>query len=201
MHRSAALFFVALVAAVAALLVLRRPTSLSVPTASADGSSAPREVLVIAPSGLAATTPAPVLNSAGLDSAWAPRSAPEGPSGNADAGKTLEDGRPVPPLSPQAPKSVSFGVILVAYRGAEQAPRDARPKEEALALATKLASLAKTDFAAAVEKGDWGAADAGTIQQGVLEPGPERVLFGLSPGEIGGPVDSPRGYCIFKRAP
>lgn len=200
MHRSAALFFVALVAAVAALVIALRPSPPLLSSAKADGSSSGKEVVILAPS-TPLLAPAPTLDSSGLDSAWAPPTAPTGTGGNADAGKTLEDGRPVPPLEAHAPKSVSFGVILVTYRGAEQAPRDARSKEDALALATKLVALAKTDFAAAVEKADWGAVDAGTLEQGVLEPGPERVLFGLAAGEVGGPVDSPRGYCIFKRAP
>src|SRR5579871_4393499 len=38
----------------------------------------------------------------------------------------LPDGRKVPELPADAPKAVSFAVVLVAYRGAEGAPSDAR---------------------------------------------------------------------------
>jgi hypothetical protein len=48
------------------------------------------------------------------------------------------DGRPIPELPSDAPKSVSFGVIVLSYRGAEGAPNDARSKEAARALAKEL---------------------------------------------------------------
>jgi len=37
------------------------------------------------------------------------------------------------------------------------------------------------------------------MPRGILEPGPEFVLFNLRVGEVSDPVDSPRGYYVFKR--
>jgi hypothetical protein len=117
----------------------------------------------------------------------------------ASPGATMPDGAPAPPLSGQAPKQVGFGVVLITYRGAQAAPAGARSREEALALAASIAEDAKRDFAAAVKRGDAGFESAGTVERGVLEPAAQAVLFGLEVGEIGGPVDSPRGYYVFKR--
>src|SRR5262245_23379650 len=72
---------------------------------------------------------------------------PEQPVTN-DAGGTLLDGEAPPPLAGEAPKSVTFGVILVTYKGAQAAPPTARSREEALILAKQLAEEAKTDFKA-----------------------------------------------------
>jgi len=113
----------------------------------------------------------------------------------------LPDGRPVPPLPSSAPQSVGFGVVLVTYEGAQFAPRKARPKAEARALAEELAAAAKTDFVAAVNKGDPGSmSDAGSVPRGVLEPAAEYVLFTLAKGEVAAaPVDTPRGYWVPRR--
>lgn len=117
-----------------------------------------------------------------------------------DAGEALPSGSSAPVLGDGAPKSVSFGAVLVEYRGAEAASHGARSREEALALAKKLADQAKSDFAAAVKAGDRGSSeDIGSIPRGVLEPGPEFVLFNLKVGDVSDPVDSPRGFYIFKR--
>jgi hypothetical protein len=103
-------------------------------------------------------------------------------------------------LSDKAPKSVRFGVVLVQWAGAQGAPANARSQREALALANDLAEEAKKDFPATVKKGDSGSTgDAGRMHKGILEPGPERVLFSLPVGEVGGPVETPRGYWIVKR--
>ncbi len=123
----------------------------------------------------------------------------EEPGENADAGATLADGSPAPQLDASAPKRVLFGVILVWYEGAQNAPQTARSKDEALLLATSIASDAKKDFAAAAKRGDVGVPAAGEMLRGVLERGPEYVLFSLEVGATGGPVDSPKGFYIFKR--
>lgn len=123
----------------------------------------------------------------------------EEPGENADAGATLADGSPAPQLDPSAPKRVVFGVILVWYQGAQNAPQNARSKDEALILATSIANDAKKDFAAAAKRGDVGVPAAGEMLRGVLERGPEYVLFSLDVGATGGPVDSPKGFYIFKR--
>jgi hypothetical protein len=119
---------------------------------------------------------------------------------NSDAGATLLDGGKVPALPNDLPKSVNFGAILVQYASAQGAKRDARDRPEALKLAGELATLAKTDFAGAVAKGDPGSTtNAGPMPRGVLEPAAEYSLFSLQPGEVSEPVDTPRGYLIVKR--
>lgn len=99
-----------------------------------------------------------------------------------------------------APKSVRFGVVLVQFAGAEGAKRGTRSRAEALTLAEELAELAKSDFAAAVKKGDPGSdEEVGRMFRGILEPKPEVVLFSLAEGEVSAPVETPRGYWIVKR--
>ncbi|MGK3997116.1 peptidyl-prolyl cis-trans isomerase [Sorangium sp. So ce1024] len=117
-----------------------------------------------------------------------------------DAGVTLLSGEVAPGLPAEAPKKVRFGVVLVQYRGAQGAPQNARSKEAALALARELAEVARTDFKAAVAKGDKGSTDdLGYIPRGVLEPAPEYELFSLPKGGVSGPVDTPRGFWITRR--
>jgi len=115
-------------------------------------------------------------------------------------GYRMLDGTAVPQLSEHAPRSVEFGVILVTYAGAESAPKNARPKPDALELAKKLATDAKTDFKGAVQRGDNGSADnLGTMQRGVLEPAPEYALFSLPAGGVSDVIDTPRGFWIVRR--
>src|SRR5580765_2654785 len=84
----------------------------------------------------------------------------------------LPDGRQLQELPADAPKTVNFGVVLLAYRGAEGAPSDARTKEAALAKAKELLPDAQRDFGETVKKGDRGStAQAGSMPRGVLEPG------------------------------
>jgi hypothetical protein len=91
-------------------------------------------------------------------------------------------------------------VVLIQYRGAEGAPTGARSRREALELARELAETARRDFREAVSRGDAGStANAGRIGRGVLEPEVEWSLFTLAPGEVGEPVDTPRGYWIARR--
>lgn len=117
-----------------------------------------------------------------------------------DAGGALLTGEAPPPLAADAPKQVSFGVILVTYRGAQGAPPTARPREQALELAQQIAAVAKTDFKAAVAKGDKGSSDnMGHISRGYLEPAPEYVLFSLPKAGVSDPVDTPRGFWIVRR--
>lgn len=97
-------------------------------------------------------------------------------------------------------KSVRFGVILLQFAGAQDAPANARTKVAAKALADKLAGEAKTNFHDAVNHGDSGSTDdAGRMHRGVLEPETERVLFGLGTAEVSEPLETPRGYWIVKR--
>jgi hypothetical protein len=114
---------------------------------------------------------------------------------------TLPDGRKVMPLPNDAPQNISFGVVLVTYRGAERAPANARAKPEALELAKRLSESAKSNFDEAVKKGDPGSnTDAGSVPRGVLEPVLEFVLFTMKKGEVySDPIDTPRGYWIVRR--
>ena len=126
------------------------------------------------------------------------------PSSGVDAGGTLLITGEVPPELPaDAPKEVTWGCILVQYRGAQgalQPPGSTRSRDEALGLAKQLAGEARTDFKAAVAKGDKGSADnMGKIRRGFLEAAPEYVLFSLAKGAVSDPVDTPRGFWIVQR--
>jgi PPIC-type PPIASE domain len=95
--------------------------------------------------------------------------------------------------------SVRFGVVLVSYAGA-QGSSSTRSKDAAEELARKLSEEAKTNFGAAVGKGDSGSMeDAGRIQRGVLENDAETALFSLAVNGVSGPVRTPRGFWIVKR--
>lgn len=122
------------------------------------------------------------------------------PRRDGGVGFRMLDGSEVPPLPADAPMKVRFGVVLVTYAGAELASPTARSKRDAEDLARRLAEDAKTDFHAAVRKGDDGSADdVGRVNRGNLEPAPEYLLFTLGVGKVDGPVDTPRGYWIVKR--
>jgi hypothetical protein len=154
-------------------------------------SSAPEEPH--SPPATSATASVPLPSAAAL-------ATPE-PTPTPALSAVLPDGRKVPELPADAPKSVSFAVVLVTYRGAEGAPSGARDKSAALAKAKELLPEAQRDFDDAVKKGDPGStAQAGTMPRDVLEPGLEYVLFTLKKGEVyGEPIDTPRGYWILKR--
>src|SRR5262245_18337014 len=113
----------------------------------------------------------------------------------------LTGGGPIPELATTAPKTVGFGVILFTYKGAQYAPSDTPPKEQARANAATLIPDATKDFNETVKKGDRGSTtDAGRIPRGMLEPYPEYVLFTLEKGKVHPePVDTPRGFWIVKR--
>jgi hypothetical protein len=124
------------------------------------------------------------------------------PVGASDAGTTLLDGEAPPLLAAEAPKQVTFGVIVVSYRGAQASPPTiTRTRDEALALAKQIAEEARTDFKAALAKGDKGASmeNAGRMPRGMLEPAPEFVLFSLPKGGVSDPVETPRGFWIMQR--
>jgi len=124
---------------------------------------------------------------------------PESPVGSL-LGAHFPDGRPVPPLPDGAPKHVKLGVVLMSFAGAQGASPSARAKKDALELAAKLAVDAKTDFHAAVIRGDNGSSDdIGRMPRGVLEPALEYTLFTLPVGGVSDPLETPRGYWIAKR--
>jgi hypothetical protein len=150
--------------------------------------------------------------------ASAESAAPEAdsPASSGQSAKPTDAGAPSPeaveappePLAPgvaalpvNAPKTVTFGVILVSYQGAQGAPDNAPPKPAALERARTLLVEARSDFAATAAKGDPGStADAGRLPRGVLEPAVEYALFTLEPDSVHAePLDTPRGYWIVKR--
>ncbi len=110
------------------------------------------------------------------------------------------DASPAFVLPARAPKSVHCGVILVTFAGAQGAAANARSREDAIALADKLAAEARTNFKAAAGHGDSGSADdIGRIPRGVLEKNLEFALFTLPAGGVSDPVETPRGFWIAKR--
>jgi hypothetical protein len=113
----------------------------------------------------------------------------------------LPDGKKAPPLPQSAPQSVSFGVVVFSYAGAEFATPGARTKDQAREKALAVVADAKSDFSKAVARGDRGStASAGRVPRGVLEPAAEYVLFTLPKGEVAAaPVDTPRGYWVVRR--
>ena len=124
---------------------------------------------------------------------------PEAPPGSL-LGAHFPDGRPVPPLPENAPKHIKIGVVLMSFAGAQGASPSSRSKKDALELVTKLAGDAKTDFHAAVIRGDNGSSDdIGRMPRGVLEPAVEYTLFTLPVGAVSDPLETPRGYWIAKR--
>src|SRR5262245_61635483 len=135
-----------------------------------------------------------------LEPALATRSASDGGHAWANESAEAKDDDSALGLPSGSPKTVRFGVILVQYRGAELAPPNARPKQEASALARTLAEAASTDFKAQVQRGDPGSMeDAGRIPRGVLEPAVEYALFMLPRGSVSEPIDTPRGFWIVRR--
>jgi hypothetical protein len=114
-------------------------------------------------------------------------------------GMRMPDGTPVPPL-PDKPSRVHFGVVLVAYAGAQGAPEHARSQRDAHDIADKLAADAKTDFHGAVVRGDSGSVDdVGSMPRGILEPAVEYGIFTLPVGGVSDVLETPRGYWIVKR--
>lgn len=183
------LLFVAAVAAIAVLGL--RPKRVSEPTPAPKSSISASRVASAAPSGSAAPTAAP----ADLDG---------GSSGEASVTEGFEnfpDGGKVPELPASAPARVGFGAVIFAYRGAQNAPADARSKEEAKKKAVETIELAQKDFAAAVATGDKGSTtDAGRLPRGVIEPPIEYVLFTLEKGKVHlEPIDTPKGYWVVRR--
>ncbi len=146
------------------------------------------------------TTTSPDAAPPDLDAGPATEDGGEAEPTASDAGTTLLDGEAPLALPGDAPKTVTFGVILVMYKGAQGAPTSARTRDEALALAKTLAEEAKADFKATVQKGDKGSMEnAGRMPRGMLEPAPESVLFGLAKGAVSDPVETPRGFWIMQR--
>lgn len=153
----------------------------------------------------AAVSDASVAAIPAIPDAGAPAEMPSLPAdlgglGTSDAGGTLLGGQAPPALTGDTPKSLVFGVILVQYKGAQGAPPNARSRDAALELAKQLAAEARTDFKAAVAKGDSGSMEnAGRMPRGMLEPAPEYVLFSLPKDGVSEPVDTPRGFWIARR--
>jgi parvulin-like peptidyl-prolyl isomerase len=197
MQKWTAFLFAFVALATVALIVVERPGA---------GGPAPKATAEGAPDG-GASPGAVAAGDAGsrggdagdLDGGSGEES-PESALGTSDAGATLLDGAAPPSLTGEAPKSVVFGVILVQYKGAQGAPPTARPRDAALELAKQLAADAKTDFKAALAKGDKGSMEnAGRMPRGMLEPAPEYVVFSLPKDGVSDPVDTPRGFWIIHR--
>jgi parvulin-like peptidyl-prolyl isomerase len=195
MHRWVSALFLLCVTGAIAVLVLSRPPAVRPAPSVAPTSGGP--VLAV-DTAMVVSSAVLALSAPNLESATPfTGELPALPKENVGAGATLLDGSVPPPLSKSAPAQVRFGAILVSYKGAEQAEPQARARDRALELAKSLAQEA--DFASAGRRGDVFVPDAGVIQPGFMEPAPQHVLFSLGVGEVGGPVDSPRGFYVFKR--
>jgi parvulin-like peptidyl-prolyl isomerase len=184
------LLFVAAVAAVAVLGL--RPKRVPEHTPKASASVSAKTLVSAAPSASAAPADAPEIDAAAA-------TAREGVI--TEGFETFPDGGKVPELPASAPTRVGFGAVIFAYQGAQGAPRDSRPKEDAKKRAIETMELAQKDFAAAVAKGDRGSTtDAGRVPRGVIEPPIEYVLFTLEKGKVHPePIDTPRGYWVVRR--
>jgi hypothetical protein len=194
MEKWTAVVFAGLAVTAVAVIVSGRPTKGTAPAATAstdaarDAGPAP---------GDAARRDAGEGGDAGPDEGQAQG---EPLAMGSDAGATLLNGSLPPALAASAPKSVVFGVILIEYKGAQGAAANARSRDAALELAKQLAAEAKTDFKAALAKGDKGSMEnAGHMPRGMLEPAPEYVLFSLPKDGVSEPVDTPRGFWIARR--
>jgi parvulin-like peptidyl-prolyl isomerase len=196
MQRRSVLLFVSLVALAFAAALMRKRAAPE-PESALPGSGPPvTELSAAASSSTSQVAPlAPTVDPLGEPEAPTPLEPPL-PS----AGQPSEPASADSLLPADAPRQVGFGVVLIEYRGAQGATKAARSRAEAAAKAEELRALADKDFASAVKSGDKGSMDnAGSMPRGILEPGPERVLFSLRVGEVGGPVDTPRGYWVVKR--
>jgi len=185
------LLFVAAVAAVAVLGLRpkREPELTSVPKPSASAHA------TTSASAAPSSSAVPVADAADLDG---------GVTGEPTVTEGFEnfpDGGKVPELPASAPARIGFGAVIFTYKGAQNAPSDARTKEEARKKAAETIELAQKDFAAAVAKGDKGSTtDAGRLPRGVIEPPIEYVLFMLEKGKVHPePIDTPRGYWVVRR--
>ena len=152
-----------------------------------------------AASALSSARPAPSASVSAAADAGGPNDA--GVVAFTEGFETFPDGGRVPELPNSAPQQVSFGVVQFTYQGSQFAGSDSRTKQQAREKAEAALELAKSDFAAAVSKGDRGStADAGRIPRGVLEPPIEYVLFTLDKRTVAPTViDTPRGYWIVRR--
>ena len=186
MQKTTSVLLGALVLAVAALIIWR---------------AGPRRAAIVVPpmaSAAHVATAAPVVADAGADAADILDEPSFGLKGGRPGFVLLDGGKP-PELGEGAASAVKFGVVLIQYRGAQRAERDARSKAEALKLASSLVEDAKKDFDEAVQKGDPGStANAGWMPRGVLEPAPDYLLFAAAKGDVVGPVDTPTGYWVMK---
>ncbi len=174
--------------AIVAYIVVAKPFANGAPPAASVGP---------------AMTAAPTEPSPPREAPPSAKSEPLAPS--APGFDRLPDGQPIPALPKEAPSRLKFGVVLFEYDGSQPAPGQAakktRTKAAALELAKKTLELAKSDFAAAVAKGDRGSiANAGSISRGILEPSVEYQLFTLAKGEVRAePIDTPRGFWVARR--
>lgn len=175
------------VVAIAIAVVVSRSSKPKVSSARPSASAAPS-------ASVALPLPPPSASAAVLDLS-------EPGEGDSVGFDILPDGKKAPPLPASAPQTVSFGVVVFSYAGAESAGSGARTKEQAREKAEAVLADAKTDFAKAVARGDRGStASAGRVPRGVLEPAAEYVLFTLPKGEVApAPVDTPRGYWVVRR--
>jgi NIMA-interacting peptidyl-prolyl cis-trans isomerase 1 len=136
-------------------------------------------------------------------------------SGSAEKGKagSASKAKNQPPGHPQVGdpgEQLAGSHILIAYKGAMRArPNVTRSKEEALAVAKKLAEQAKKEpdgFAELAKKNSDGPSaarggDLGMWRKGQMVPAFDQAIVKLKQGEVSEPVETPFGYHVMKRNP
>ena len=120
----------------------------------------------------------------------------------------IEQPEQTPPKVELPPDELSAAHILVMYKGSQRAPAEiTRTKEEALALATEIATKAKAegaDFAAlAKEHSDGpsgpGGGSLGNFPPHAMVPAFSDATVKLAVGEVSDPVETSFGYHVIRR--
>src|ERR1041384_3838122 len=114
-----ALLFVAALAAALVLGLRPKRTPEPVPAARPSASAQTSKSAATAPSAAPSAAMKEEDTSAALDAAVT------------DGFENFPDGGKVPELPASAPNRIGFGAVIFAYRGAQNAPSDARSKEAA----------------------------------------------------------------------
>lgn len=88
--------------------------------------------------------------------------------------------------------SFRMGVVIYGF--------EKRSRTMAKALAEKALETARTDFGAAVKAADPESdADYGTFAPHSFEAEVEAAIVAIPPGQVGGPIETPRGFWVVKR--
>jgi NIMA-interacting peptidyl-prolyl cis-trans isomerase 1 len=161
-------------------------------------------IALVLAAAVACTRPAPSAGEAGGGSATASVSLNVAPAVGADASATGDDAGP--PMD--VPTEVAAQHILIAYRGAKNAPKGvSRTKAEAKKRAEEVLARAKAgeDFSSLVKaySDDPGSVDrqgsVGKFKRDKMDKAFADAAFALRVDEVSGVVETPFGFHIIKR--